>query len=174
MGIGSPADNGVIDDGVLNIDYDAGGGVNRRKFFDGEDALEEVAALAAVLFGNFDAHEAQFEELLDQGLAEDAGLVHFADEWRDALTGKAANGIAKQFFFVIESGEGHRFRQGQRSGAGTGGGTTGVSENFGPSPRPIRVWELSLPVGDSLFSVWNWRRASLDSVPQVPFGSCLR
>ncbi len=78
--VAGPAMKRVVHDGVLHIDDDAGGGVDRGDFLDGEHALEEIAALSAVLFRDFDGHEAKIEELADQVFVEDGGVIHLADE----------------------------------------------------------------------------------------------
>ncbi len=96
LGVVAPAEDGVVDDGVLDIDDDAGGRIDRGQFFDGEDALEEVAALAAELLGDFDAHEAEIEELLEQVRAEFRVLVHLADVRGDLVAGELAHVPAKE------------------------------------------------------------------------------
>ena len=73
-----PAQQRVVADRVLHIDNHAGRGVHRGEFLHREDGLEERAALSAVFLGDLDPHQAHFEELLDDVLAEDAGLVHLA------------------------------------------------------------------------------------------------
>ena len=69
--IGAPAQDGIVDDRVLDIDDDAGGRIDRGDLLDGQNALEEIAALSAVFFGDLDAHEAELEELAEQALVED-------------------------------------------------------------------------------------------------------
>ena len=68
-------------------------------------ALEEVAALAAVLFGNLDAHQPQFEQLADEVFAKDAGFVHLAHVRRDLFPREIAHGGLEQLFFFVERGE---------------------------------------------------------------------
>ena len=112
--LGAPADEGIVHDGVLHIDNDARGGVDSRNFFDGKHALEEITALAAVRLGDFDGHEAEFEELADQILVEDGGMIHFADEGRDAVAGELANRVAEEKFVGVEVGQrGHGKRAGK-------------------------------------------------------------
>ncbi len=95
-----PAQQRVIADGVLDIDNHAGRGVHGGEFFDGQDGLKEGAALAAVFLGDFDSHETHVEELLDDLLAEDAGLVHFAHKGADLLAGELAHrGLEESFVF---------------------------------------------------------------------------
>ena len=73
-----PAQERVVADGVLHVDDHARRGIDRRELLHRQHALEEGAALPAVLLGDFDAHQAHLEELPDDVLAEDAGLVHLA------------------------------------------------------------------------------------------------
>ena len=100
-----PAQNGVVDDGVLHVDDDAGRRIHRGQFLHRQNALEETAAAAAVFFGDLDAHQAQFEELADDVLAEHAGLVHFADVRADLLARELAHGGLKELLFFRQRGE---------------------------------------------------------------------
>ena len=67
--------------------------------------LEEVAALPAVLFRNFDCHQAEPEHLIQQILAEQAGLVHLADVRGDLVAGELPHGGLKHAFLFVETGE---------------------------------------------------------------------
>ena len=73
-----------------------------RKLFNREDGFEERAAAAAVLLGNFDAHQSKLEELVDQRGLEHALLVHLLNMRPDGFVGELANGIAKQDFIFGE------------------------------------------------------------------------
>jgi hypothetical protein len=53
--------NGVDDQGVLDIDENCDAGIGGGYFFNGEDRLEERAALAAELLRDFDGGEAKFK-----------------------------------------------------------------------------------------------------------------
>jgi hypothetical protein len=103
-GVG-PAQNGVVDDGVLHVHDHAGRRIHRGQFLHRQNALEEAAAAAAVLFGDLDAHQAQLEELADDVLAEDAGFVHFADMRADLLARELAHGGLKELLFFRQRGE---------------------------------------------------------------------
>ena len=61
-------------------------------------AWKKRAALAAVFLGDLDPHQAHFEELPDDVLAEDAGLVHFADVGPDLLARELAHGGSGRAF----------------------------------------------------------------------------
>ena len=106
----APADEGVVDQRVLHIDDDAGGRIDARHFFDRENGLEELRAAAAVLFGDFDSHQSELKEFLDEALVEDALLVHLFDQRAHFLFGEAANVVAKEYLVFGEAG--------QRSGCG--------------------------------------------------------
>ena len=61
--------------------------------------LEEGPALAAVFLGDFDGHQAQVEELLQQIPAEHARIVHGAHMGSQALAGETAHGSLEQSLF---------------------------------------------------------------------------
>ena len=82
------------------------GGVDARDFFDGEDGFEELGSAAAVLLGNFDAHQAELEELVDQVFIEDALLVHLLDQGTNFLVGELADVVAEENFVFGKGGEG--------------------------------------------------------------------
>ena len=102
----APAQQGVVDQRILHVDDDAGGGVDARQFLDREDGFEKLCAAAAVLLGDFDAHEAELEEFVDEGFVEDTLLVHFFYQRADALVGELADVIAEEDFVFGEGGEG--------------------------------------------------------------------
>ena len=105
LGFGAPAEEGVDGEGVLDVDEDADGGVDGGDLFDGEDGAEEGAADAAVLVGDFDAHEAEVEELGDDGGAHLLGFVHLADERCDLVAGELADRLLEELLFGGEGGE---------------------------------------------------------------------
>ena len=57
-------------------------GSTRDERFDGQHRVEERRASAAVGLGNLDAHDAELEQLGEEGAANCASLVHLADERR--------------------------------------------------------------------------------------------
>ena len=73
-------------------------------------ALEKAAALAAVLLGDLDAHQAQFEELPDEVFAEDAGLIHFAHVRADLLAREPAHGVVEELFVFGQLRQRRRMR----------------------------------------------------------------
>ena len=79
-------------------------------------ALEEGAALPAVLLGDLDPHQAHLEELLDDVLAEDAGLVHLAHVGADLFAGELAHGGLEELFVFGERGQRRRRLQGFEGG----------------------------------------------------------
>ena len=108
----APAQNGVVHDGVLHIHDDSGGRIDRGDFLDGKDALEEIAALSAILFGYLDTHQAQFEKLMKKVLVEDRGLIHGADQRRDFFAREPAHGVAEQRLFLVQMRQGCSVMQG--------------------------------------------------------------
>ena len=96
----APAHEGVVGEGVLHVDDHGRRGVHRGQLFHRQHALEEVAALAAVFFGDFDAHQAELEQFLQQIFAEHAGFVHLAHVGADALAREAAHGGAGTSFLL--------------------------------------------------------------------------
>src|SRR5207245_7839811 len=55
--VGTPAQQGVIDQRILYIDDYACGSVDPRHFLDCQNCLKEFPATAAVLFRNFNTHQ---------------------------------------------------------------------------------------------------------------------
>ena len=66
--------------------------------------------MAAILLGDFDAHQSHFEKLFDDVFAEDARLVHLTHVRADLLAGELANGGLEELFVFAER------RQRERSG----------------------------------------------------------
>ena len=96
--VGGPAHQRVVHQRVLHIDDHAHRGIDARQLLHRKDGFEECSAAAAVLLRDLDAHQSQFEEVLDQRRLEDALLVHFLNVRSDGFVGKLANGVAKQGF----------------------------------------------------------------------------
>jgi len=106
-----PAQERADDEGVLDVDEDADGGIDGGDFFDGEDGFEEGSGGATVGFGDLDAHEAELKELAEERGVEGLLFVHGADEGRDFVAGKVADGVAEEGFVGGELSEcGHRGR----------------------------------------------------------------
>ena len=106
--VAAPAQQRVVDQRVLHVDDDAGGGVDARQFLDRQDRFEEFRAASAVLLGNLNAHQAELEEIVDQVFVEDALFVHLFDQRTDLLVGELADVVAEENFVFGESGEGGR------------------------------------------------------------------
>ena len=102
---GAPAQQGVVDQRVLHVHDDAGGGIHARHFFDCENRLEEFPAAAAVLLGNLDAHQSKLKELVNQVFIEDAFFVHFFHQRADFFFGKLADVVAEKNFVFGEAGQ---------------------------------------------------------------------
>jgi hypothetical protein len=90
----------------LHVDQDADRWVDGRDLFDGENGLEKGSRGATVFDGDFDAHQAEVEELRNQLGMEVLLLVHGADQRRDIILRKLADGRAKQLFIFRKQGEG--------------------------------------------------------------------
>ncbi len=92
----TPSQQGIVDQRVLHIDDDAGGGVHTGQFLDSQNCLEELGSASTVLLGDFDAHQSELEEIVDQVFVEDTFLVHILDQRADFLVGKLANVVAEE------------------------------------------------------------------------------
>ena len=90
-----PADEGVDAEGVLHVDKDADGGIDGGDLFDSEDGFEEGSGGATVLLGNLDAHEAEVEELADEGRVQVLRLIHVTDEGGDLFGCETTDGVAE-------------------------------------------------------------------------------
>ena len=90
----------------MNVDNYARRWVDRRNFFDSQNGLKELPTLAAVLFWNVNAHQAEREKLVDDVLAEDACIVHLADVGCDLLAREVAHGGLEHLFFFSEDRKG--------------------------------------------------------------------
>src|ERR1019366_920283 len=91
---------------VLHVDDDPSGSVGARAFFDGEDGFKKLAARAAVLLGNLDAHKSKLKELVDQRVVEHTLLVHFMSKRTNLVLGKLPDVIAKKNFVLSQRGQG--------------------------------------------------------------------
>ena len=59
-------------------------------------------------FGNFDAHQSELKELVNEVFFEDALFVHFFDQRTDFVFGKLADVVAEKNFVFGEAGQGGR------------------------------------------------------------------
>ena len=78
--------------------------------------MEEPAAAAAERFGDFDAHDAEIEQLVDQRPRDLRLLVHFADERPHLRVREFADAVAEQPLVFGERGERMRSRVGGQGG----------------------------------------------------------
>ena len=102
---GSPAQERVIDQRVLNIDDDARGSINAGEFFHGQDGFKELGSAAAILFGDFDSHQAELEEFMDKTFFEDGFFIHLFNQRTNFVVSELADVVAKKNFIFGESGQ---------------------------------------------------------------------
>ena len=119
--VASPAQEGVVHEGVLHVHQHRQRRVHPRQLLDDEDGHEEGRAGASHGLGDLDPHDAELEALVYE-LARDVGLlVHLADEGAHFRLGELSHLVAEHPLVVGEVG--------QREAAGG-------SERLGhPSPR---------------------------------------
>jgi hypothetical protein len=98
----APFEEGIDDEGVLHVHEHAHGGIDAGQFFDGQHGMEEPAPGAAVGLRHFDAHDAQFEELIDERLGELRMLVHFPHERPNASFGELTDAVAEDNLILGE------------------------------------------------------------------------
>ena len=75
--------------------------------------MKKAAAGAAVRFRDFDAHQAEVEQLGKQGGLEAPVFIHRGHKGGDCLFGKVAHRRAKEIFLLLQHGQG-RDRPGVR------------------------------------------------------------
>ena len=112
----APAQQRVGDERVLHVHQDADRRIDARELLDREDRVEEPAAAAAERFGDFDAHHAEIEQLVDQRPRDLRLLVHFADERPYLRVREFADAVAEQPLVFGERGERMRSRVGGQGG----------------------------------------------------------
>lgn len=93
-----------VDERVVHIGHHADTGVYAGQLLDGHNRGGEVHACAAVFLGDFDAHHALFEELLDHGGVHGLGFVHVADFRADLFLGKLGHCFRHEGFGLGEEG----------------------------------------------------------------------
>ena len=101
----APAQDRVVEQRVLNIHDHRRRRIHAGQFLDRQNGLEERAALAAEFLGDFDGHQAQLEEFLQQVLAKDARIVHGAHVRGQAFARKTAHGSLEQSFLFAQQAE---------------------------------------------------------------------
>ena len=100
-----PTQQGIDAKRVLHVDQDAHRRVDGGDLFHGKNGLEKGSSGTAVLDGDFDAHQAEVEELRNQLGVKVLLFVHGTDQGRDILLRKLADGGAKELFIFRKQGE---------------------------------------------------------------------
>ena len=100
-----PTQQGIDAKRVLHVDQNADRWVDRGDLFHGKNGLEKGSPGTTVLDGDFDAHQAEIEELRNQLGVKVLLLVHGANQGRDIFLGKLADGGAKELFVFRKQGE---------------------------------------------------------------------
>ena len=80
----------------MRRDRDRDGRVDARQLLDRDRVRDRVAAGAAVLLGDREAHEAELAELGDELVREAAGQVELLGDRLDALSRERPNRVANQ------------------------------------------------------------------------------
>jgi hypothetical protein len=75
-----------------------------KRRFDRQNRFEELWA-AAILFGNFNAHQPELKEFVDEVFVGDSLLVHLLDQKTDCLVGKVVDVVAEETFVFGERGQ---------------------------------------------------------------------
>ena len=100
-----PAQNRIRHQCVLYVHDYAGGSVGPRTFFHGYDRFKELAARAAVLLRNLDAHQTELKELVYQAVIEYRLFVHLFRQRTNLVVGELADVVAEQNLVFGKSGE---------------------------------------------------------------------
>ena len=125
----TPAQERVVDQSILNVDNDAGRGIDPGQFFYRENRFEKFSSAAAVLLGDFDAHDAKLKKFVDERFFKDALFVHLLDQRADLVVGELTDVVAEKNFVVGERGQG-RGRGGLESCFGHRDTFTDVNANW--------------------------------------------
>ncbi len=104
--VGAPAHERVVDERVLDVDEHAARSIDVRELFDDEHGVEERRSGAAPLFRDFDAHDAELEEALDQVLRHRGVVIHLRDEGANLLDREIANALLEHLLFFRQHGQG--------------------------------------------------------------------
>ncbi len=100
-----PTQQGIDAKRVLYVDQHAHRWVDGGDLFHGKNGLEKGSSGTTVLDGDFDAHQAEIEELRNQLGVKVLLFVHGADQGRDIFLRKLADGGAKELFIFRKQGE---------------------------------------------------------------------
>ena len=95
----APAEDGVVDQCVLHVDQHAAGSVDVRQLLHHQRGIEKRGAGAAPLIRHFDGHDAQLEEVVDEGLVHDRVVVHAVNEGADLFHGEVAHALLEHLLF---------------------------------------------------------------------------
>ena len=105
----APAEERVVDEGVVHVDVDGGRGVDPRDLLDGQHREEYPAAGTPVLLRHLDAHQAELEEAGNQVGTELRRFVHLLDVRLELGLREFADRIPEHGFFF---GQGRERRNG--------------------------------------------------------------
>ena len=106
--IGTPAQQGIYDQRVLDVDEDANRRIDLGQRFNRKDGVKEPRPGAAVPLGDLDAHHAELEQAVDEGPRHPRLVVHFADKRPDFAPGELEHAVAEQPFVFGQSAQGRR------------------------------------------------------------------
>jgi hypothetical protein len=106
--LGAPAQQRVVEEGVLDIDEHGHRGVDLGQFLNHQHGHEEGGGGPAEALGDLDAHEAQFEAGVDEIAGHLRLGVHLRNQRTDLLVGEALDRFLEEFLVFGEVGEGKR------------------------------------------------------------------
>jgi len=90
---------------VLHVDENAYRRVDRGDLFHGQNGFEKSSPGATIFDRDFNAHQAEIEELRNQLRVKVLLLVHGANQGSDIFLGKLADGCTKELFVFRKQGE---------------------------------------------------------------------
>src|SRR6185369_1836573 len=96
------ANEGVVNQSILNVNENAHRSIHSGKFFYSENRGEEAASSSSVLFRCFNRHQAEVETVFDYRRVELLVFVHFFNTRTDFALGKLANACSKHLFIFRE------------------------------------------------------------------------
>ena len=101
-----PAQERVVDEGVLDVHQHRQRGVHAGELLDGEDRHEERRRRAPVLLGDLDPHQPELEARVDEVAGKRLVLVHLVDDRSDLRLGEVADEMTEAALFLGEIGQG--------------------------------------------------------------------
>ena len=103
--VGRPLEQQRVHKRILHVHEDRSRCIDGRQLFDREHGHEQAAAGSAVRLGNLDPHEAELEELGNQGGIELRRLLHRLHARADLALGEVSHRALKHPFFFGERGK---------------------------------------------------------------------